>query len=409
MKRYRYEVIEFVFEFIQKYKLFCENDHLLLALSGGVDSIVLLDILDALKKRKVFSKLSAVYIHHGLREQADLEQVQLEKLVLERGFEFYSFRLNFKKQTDIEFSARKERYKIFLKLAKEKSATKILTGHHLDDSFEWSLMQQFSSSSNLALGIPIINGPYRRPLMCLSKDHILKYARQSQLEWFEDETNRSISYDRNFIRNTIVKRIKAKYPKYLKHYVERSLQKIDSLNEESKIGANRGLQNNTTNLSNLHRGDHFTFFVASNFNENFKYSLLNEIKRLSSKGRGTTRAQINKVEVMIKNGKKGPLLFSGGVELYVMHRTIVLLKKEFSYSLASSQIPEGQPLFFMSSAKNKKSAIKEHPFFDRLSNKNKISVNLSGKLVPLSRDLQGGLGPVEKRTFFYLKTDTSHG
>jgi tRNA(Ile)-lysidine synthase len=99
---------------------------------------------------------------------------------------------------------------------------KIVLAHHIDDSFEWTLLQSLRSSNIEGLvGIPLLNGKVIRPFMCVTKAQIGKFVQAFDLPFIEDPTNESLKYERNYIRNEVIPAFSDRYKQYLKHYVYR--------------------------------------------------------------------------------------------------------------------------------------------------------------------------------------------
>lgn len=278
-------MIKKVIDFIKELDI--PNKSVVIGLSGGVDSMTLLFLL----KKLGFNPL-AVHINHKTRQNCDIE----EKLVkdfcqsLNVPIKVYTYK---HLSGNFEHSARKFRYKMF-----NKEKLPILTAHHLDDSFEWSLMQQFKSSSLHNLGIPKKNNNIYRPLLCVSKEEIYQYAQKNKIPFSEDESNQNIDFERNYIRNVIVPKIKEKYPNYLKHFLnqKKSLESILSSNE-----------NNSLSLDS----DYFT--------------IESSIKKISNKSRGKLSNTINQLMTAIKNNKRNfKMYFSGNVIIEVTKKELLI-------------------------------------------------------------------------------------
>src|SRR5690554_6350982 len=170
-----------VFEFMREHKLFVSSTgsaarRLVVAVSGGVDSMALLGCLARLESFGYSLPLKAVYVNHGTRHGQNDEERLVREFCKKIECDFQSFKL---KGLDVarnfEHEARKARYWGLRQFV--RSHDNLVLAHHLDDSFEWSFLQSLRSS-NLegSLGIPVRNGKVVRPFMCVSKKQIIKYA-----------------------------------------------------------------------------------------------------------------------------------------------------------------------------------------------------------------------------------------
>jgi len=208
-------------------------------------------------------------------------------------------------------NARQKRYQILKDLLKDGDL--VYTAHHIDDSFEWSLMQQFKSSSlRSTIGIPVINGVVVRPLMCFTKKQIAFYAKSFKVPFFNDSSNQLAHFERNYVRLKIIPAIKNKYPAYLKHYVTRSLMlasKFNLLRDCPKDGSYKVFkdQMNGSALVDLNNSG----FAGAN-------ELIEKLlKESSHKERGSLQKELQKLIQAIQNGKKGPMSFPGGVKVFI--------------------------------------------------------------------------------------------
>jgi tRNA(Ile)-lysidine synthase len=170
------------------------------ALSGGVDSVVLLHLLHSLQKKHHFN-LNATHVHHGLSKNADKWVKFCEKLCrdLSIPLDIHYIKLPQKKSLGIEGEARRLRYE---KLLQSKSNLVVLA-HHADDQAETFLLQLIRGAGVKGLSSMAHFDESRklwRPLLNTSRIDIESYAKQHKLKWIEDESNLNTDFDRNFIR-----------------------------------------------------------------------------------------------------------------------------------------------------------------------------------------------------------------
>lgn len=184
---------------------------LLLAFSGGSDSLFLLSILSLLAPERT----EAVYVNHSLRprEELDREIALNKKNAGKLGIPLSVFTipkgsintLSTEKNCGIEAAARELRYKILLEKARKDGFDWILTAHHREDQAETVLMRILTGSPFTSYqGIARADGKLFRPLLSVAKKDIMAYLEKSGLEWSEDSTNSDTSYMRNKVRHCIM-------------------------------------------------------------------------------------------------------------------------------------------------------------------------------------------------------------
>ncbi len=216
------------------------GDHLTIALSGGIDSVVLLDILMVLSKQIPFS-LSAVHVNHGISSNATRWSRFCCDLCHAYGISIHITYLKIKKETGVslEAIAREERYRVFSRMQTDY----IVAAQHLDDQAETLLLQLFRGAGIRGLSaMPVVrkqnsaNAPQiLRPLLEISRNSIEAYAQQNKLQWISDESNDDTVFNRNFLRHDILPLLRKRYPNYpstllrtSRHFAETS-QLLDEL------------------------------------------------------------------------------------------------------------------------------------------------------------------------------------
>ena len=232
---------------------------LLLALSGGLDSCVLLHLLAEANKTVPF-KLHAMHVHHGLSPNADdwakfcTAQCQQLSIPLE------IVRLNIDKQSGlgIEATARTLRYSaLFDYQIDGRYPDYIVTAHHQDDQAETLLLQLFRGAGLKGLsGMPVVDDSKRllRPLLQTSRQTLMDYAQSHGLIWCEDESNDNTYFERNFVRHEIIPALEARNPS-VKNVIARTASHIAEasmlLDDLAAIDAATLLENNSLCLQGL--------------------------------------------------------------------------------------------------------------------------------------------------------------
>jgi len=292
------------------------QSHHLLAVSGGVDSMALLWVTKILADKKLIGPFSVVFCHHQTRTGQDQEASLVKTFCQEFEIPFKSVALNGlnKNQPNFEAEARRLRKEALLK----EKADFIWEAHHLNDSYEWHLMQKSKSRYlNSSLGIPVRNKKIIRPFMCVSKVHIERLARIEKIPHLFDPTNIDPKFERNYVRLKIIPRIEARYPKYLASYVAQmnALASILKLNILPAIVEKKIVYKE----AHLFLGDDFS-----------KSSLASSIHHFSTKDRGEIFSTVEKMLKAIKHQKHGPFHFSGGVRGFYSPGILMIAHHSFA-------------------------------------------------------------------------------
>ena len=212
---------------------------LLLGLSGGIDSLVLLDLLAQL--REIFGfQLSAIHINHQISPNASTWARFCQEQCAGRGIalNIVAVELPGRRQLGLEAAARAARYHVF----DQQQADFIVLAHHLDDQVETLLLQMLRGAGVKGLSAMPQNSFQRsaskpsllRPLLAIPRSTIEAYAHHHALQWVEDESNNDISYDRNFLRHEIFPKLETHFPAYRKTLfrVSRNLSESAQLQDE---------------------------------------------------------------------------------------------------------------------------------------------------------------------------------
>ncbi len=191
------------------------GQRLMLALSGGVDSVVLLDILAQLRPVLKF-QLSALYVNHQISPNAPAWGRFCADLCAryEVPFTLESVTLDQRSGESLEALAREARYRVF---ARQDTDFMVLA-QHLDDQAETLLLQLLRGAGLKGLsGMADCReqgGALIRPLLGASRAVIVEYAGRAGLSWIEDESNRDVAFDRNFLRHDVLPELGKRFPAY---------------------------------------------------------------------------------------------------------------------------------------------------------------------------------------------------
>ncbi|MBF0715386.1 tRNA lysidine(34) synthetase TilS [Gemelliphila palaticanis] len=193
------------------------EDKIALALSGGVDSVVLFHLL-VNKYKDSYKELVVFHINHGLRVESEEEELFIRTLCDKYNVKYYIEKLKLKDKTrdshiSEEMYARELRYKAFREMGKKENITTILTAHHKNDNVENIIMRIITGrglNSELAILEKSIieNMTVLRPLLTTLKRDIQKYAEDNKIKYYEDATNYNTEdYTRNYVRHKIIPNI----------------------------------------------------------------------------------------------------------------------------------------------------------------------------------------------------------
>ena len=285
---------------ILKKKLFEKKDKLLLAISGGVDSVVLAHLLN-----KLNYKFDLVHCNFNLRakeskldEQFCLKTAkQLKVKIFIKQFKLEEYCK--KHKISIQMAARELRYEWFSELLKKQSYSYLLTAHHSDDLVETIFINLLRGTGIKGLkGISEKKDDIIRPLLIFNKQEIELFAKKQKINFRLDKSNLNTKYERNLLRLEIIPKLKKRHPQleqtFLKNtehfiqeasivedYLKHKYKKLVSTNSNS-LKINKHLLNEET-----HKETIINFILKPfNFNETQEKNLINSISKKFNTGKG---------------------------------------------------------------------------------------------------------------------------
>ncbi len=289
-----------VVKFILNKKLIDAGDSILVALSGGADSVFLLEFL--LKYKRRFNlDIAAFHLNHNLRgKEANIDEQFCKNLGVKKRIPFFSISKNVKlfakrNRMSLEEAGRELRYGELHRIAKKNNYTKIATAHNSDDNAETVLLNLIKGAGIKGLsGIPERREKIIRPVLILSKKEILDYLHNKKTNYRIDSSNVENDYQRNYLRNEIIPLIKDKLNPQFESAVFRTSGIIrgytylidDQINNAVKKIVTYRKQKLIINLIQLEEidvrlyGDVFRKTVRKHFNEELESKNISDLIKL---------------------------------------------------------------------------------------------------------------------------------
>jgi len=202
----------------EKLRLIGAEDKVLVAVSGGVDSMVLLNVLVQILSKE---QIEVAHLNHQIREDSIKSVEIVENFCLKHNLSFNLKSVDItglarERKIGLEECGREERYLFFKELKRAKGLRFIITAHTLDDLAE-TILGNISRGTFLhgLIGMRLLSDEILRPMLDISKDEILQFAKDSKIEWHEDYTNSDTTFTRNFLRIMVLKVLKNRFPSFL--------------------------------------------------------------------------------------------------------------------------------------------------------------------------------------------------
>ncbi len=224
-------------EIIKKYNLINPEEKVVVGVSGGPDSICLIDILNEIKKEENF-EIIVCHINHLIREEAGSDEEFVRKYCEEKQIPFFVKHAKIKEISEkekigTEEAGRKVRYEFFEETAKKTGASKIATAHTKNDNAETVLMNIIRGTgiTGIAGLKPIRNDKYIKPLIDITREEIEEYCKEKNLNPRHDKTNDENIYTRNKVRNILLPLIKEEFNPNIIETIDRLSKLVTKENE----------------------------------------------------------------------------------------------------------------------------------------------------------------------------------
>ena len=219
-----------ILETIKKYNMIEKGEKVVLAVSGGPDSICMLDILKDIKNDEKIDmnfEIVVAHVNHMIRKEAEEDEKYVKKYCEENQIEFYSKSIDVQKMANnnkigLEEAGRKARYDFFDEILEKTNAQKIAIAHNKNDKVETVLMHILRGSGiNGLKGIEPKRGKYIRPLIECERKEIEEYCNEKNLQPRIDKTNFENEYTRNKVRNLLIPYIQKEFNPNLIQTIDR--------------------------------------------------------------------------------------------------------------------------------------------------------------------------------------------
>ena len=300
---------EEVLKTIKKYNLIESGDKLVLGVSGGPDSISMLNVLREIDEDETIDlkfQIVVSHINHNIRKEAKEDEEFVKKYCDENNIKFFSKSIDVEKiannsKIGIEEAGRKVRYEFFDEVLKETNSNKIAIAHNKNDKVETMIMNVLRGSGLLGLkGIEPKRGKYIRPLIEIEREKIEEYCEEKNLNPRIDKTNFDNTYSRNKVRNVVIPYIKQEFnPNIIK-----TLDRLSELVKEEDTYVEKQVEkaykeifieeNNEEIILNLKKFNNYEKVIKSRI-------ILYTITRLFGSSKGIEKIHIDDILKLCKN------------------------------------------------------------------------------------------------------------
>ena len=242
----------------------------LIAVSTGVDSMVLLNLaIKYLDKNNI----GIVHVNHKKRIESDTEEEYLRSYCLKHNLAFYVHHLVQNNDENFQSYARSVRYDFFCDISIKYNYEYLLTAHHAEDNLETIVMRFLKSSSlkgyaGMEKETTYKNLKVYRPLLEISKDFILSYAKKHKIKYFNDATNDLYDYQRNRIRHRVIPFLKEENPNLINainNYHKTLINANNIIENQIQLFENKHIKLINSNGIMIYNIDYFEFNDLTNY------------------------------------------------------------------------------------------------------------------------------------------------
>lgn len=325
-------MINVVLKTIQKYDLINLKDKIVLGVSGGPDSLFMLDILNKLRE-ELQIELVVAHINHKIRIEADEEEEFVKKFCKKIGVEFYSKRIEVETYANnnkigLEEAGRKVRYEFFEEVCNKTWANKIAVAHNKNDKVETMIMHILRGSGISGLqGIQPKANKIIRPIIEIERKDIEKYCEEQKLDPRIDKSNKDNTYTRNKIRNIVIPYINQEFnPNFIE-----TMTRLSELITEENTFLNKLTESEYKKIL-IQKIDNQILLDLKKFNEldNIikKRIILYTVSNLRGGSQGIEKVHIEDIVKLCKNNVGNKFLIPNkGLKVLVKDKKIFFIKE----------------------------------------------------------------------------------
>jgi tRNA(Ile)-lysidine synthase len=332
--------LEEKFEKNLEHNVLREGDEVLLAVSGGLDSTVMLELFRCFQDRWQLN-IQVVHVHHGIRgAEADRDAEFVRNLAKEIGVTFVlkkgdAQRVAQQRPTSLETAARTLRYAAFSEALDETKYSKLATAHTRDDQAETVLDRILRGTGIRGLGgMRRRRGPYIRPVLDCTRLELEKYARQNSVRFRGDTSNEDLRFKRNRIRHELVPYLKERYnPSLIK-----ALNRLSIASQEAELFIDDYARNAFKSLVFLDKKNEIILDLhrfINYFEIVKKYIIIHASETLGVDRNCLTFEKLQRIIALADSPKIGSrVLINEECELFIDHDGIVIRKGKKSHQAA---------------------------------------------------------------------------
>lgn len=288
------------------------SEKYIVAVSGGVDSVVLLDILS----NQSGLDLVVAHFDHGIRPNSANDAIFVHELAAKYNMPYETMRVELGPDASEEI-ARSERYKFLRGVVAKHGAKAIITAHHQDDVIETGMINILRGTGRHGLTSLKTQQDIVRPMLHVPKADILGYAKTNNLQWHEDSTNADTKYLRNNIRHNIVAKMQPSDKQRWISIVDKMYGINEKLDVEVQTLLRRGLHKNQLVLSR-------SWFIMLPHDIS-KEVIIAILQRAGA--REIDRKTVERLAIQIKTLKPGKTIQASGVEINLTKRSARFINK----------------------------------------------------------------------------------
>lgn len=313
---FTYKLSQKIFNYIKEKDMIHQGDNVLVGISGGADSVCLFLILTNLSKKIGFN-IYGVHVNHCIRGESAKRDEQFSKELCDKySVECAIYRedvIKYAKEEKltVEEAGRIIRYKIFENESKKHNNAKIAVAHHMNDQAETVLFNIMRGSGLKGVsGIAPVRDNIIRPILCITKEEIVRYLKEIEQTFCIDETNDDTNYSRNAIRNIVIKELNKIQSESVAH-IASSADEIREADEYIKEVADTVFNNNVIINNNT-----YTIPVKVLKEEKpivMRYVIRIIIGRLLTKLKDITRTHVDDIYSLTNKGKGKEIILPRGL------------------------------------------------------------------------------------------------